>query len=106
MNLPSTIFNWLVLTGAGHLFLSWLLLVAVRHDERVRGELFGSIKTLILGPKAVRLKHLFARSVPVVLAESSSYIRNLFLVVRWSGWVSLLLLLACIASIAARVYSQ
>jgi hypothetical protein len=91
-----TFFNLFAIGALIHSIFSWLLLLAVRSDEKVRTELFGSIKTIVLGPKTMRLKHLFIRSVPEVVAQSSLDIRNLFWLARWSGRISFLFLLGTV----------
>ena len=97
MNLLRNAFSLLVIAAAFHTLLCWLLLFKVRRDESVRNEIFGSIKTLILGPKAMRLKHLFTRSLPTILELQPPAVRNIFLIAKWSGWGTAILLLVVIA---------
>jgi len=81
-----TCFSLLVLTAVVHTGLSWALLIAVRRDAAARTELFGSIKTLVLGPKALRLKHIFSRPLPAVrIAHWPRPHRLLALEMVWLG---------------------
>ncbi len=95
---PQTFCTLFVISALVHSLLSWWLLLAVRSDEKVRTELFGSIKTVVLGPKTMRIKHLFLRSVPEVVAKSSLDVRNLFWLARWAGRIALLFLLGVVAT--------
>jgi hypothetical protein len=97
MALLKSILSLLIIAAAIHTLLSWILLFKVRRNVPVRNEIFGSIKTLILGPKAMRLKHLFTRSIPNVIDLQPPAIRNVFLWAKWSGWVTMFLLLVAIA---------
>ena len=72
------------------------MLFKVRSNAPLRIEIFGSIKTLILGPKAMRLKHLISRSIPNVIDLQPPAVRNAFLRAKWSGWVTMILLFAVI----------
>jgi hypothetical protein len=91
-----TFFHLFAIGALIHSLFSWFLLLAVRSDEKIRTELFGSMKTVALGPKTMRLKHLFTRSAPEVVAQSSLNIRNLFWFARWSGRISFLFLLGTV----------
>ncbi len=55
MPIEKEIFSLIVAVIAVHSLASWWLLVLVRNDIEIRTELFGSFKTLVLGPKAIRL---------------------------------------------------
>ncbi len=81
-----TAFNLLVLIAFVHIGFSWLLLIKIRHNEKLRTEFFGSIKTLLLGPKSMRLKYLFWESAPNELYLQSTSTQMLFSLARWSGW--------------------
>ena len=92
-----TCFSLLVLTAVVHTGLSWALLIAVRRDAAARTELFGSIKTLVLGPKALRLKHIFSRSLPAVLESHTGPVRIAYSLSKWSGWVATAMLLVVVS---------
>lgn len=93
-------FGLLALLAVIHTGLSWALLVAIRNDRVAREEIFGSIKSLVLGPKTVRLKYLFTRSLPTVLAGHAGPVQLLYILARFTGWLATIVLLVVLALVA------
>lgn len=85
-------FNWFLVFAAAHTLLSWVLLLRIRQEVAVRTEIFGSIKTLILGPRTMRLKYLLWASSPMELKPLGTAIQNLFFLSVWSGRIAFVLL--------------
>lgn len=88
------IFTVFVMISLIHVACSWILLISVRNNVSVRTEIFGSIKTLFLGPKTIRLRHIFSFTEPAALNASRKSVRLQFLLAKWSGWLGIFLLLS------------
>ena len=79
-------FGALVALAIVHTSCSWALLLALRKDQAARIDLFGSVKTIVFGPKTIRLKHIFSQSLPQALELHSAFIRSIYSLAKWSGW--------------------
>ncbi|AYQ27086.1 MULTISPECIES: hypothetical protein [unclassified Polaromonas] len=86
-------FSWFFCFAVLHTLFSWILLLNIRNEVAIRTEIFGSIKTLILGPRTMRFKYFLWASAPAGIHLLGASIRNLFFLAAWSGRIAFVLLL-------------
>jgi len=86
-------FGWFFCFAVVHTVFSWILLLNIRNEIAIRTEIFGSIKTLILGPRTMRLKYFLWAPTPAGISSLSTSLRNVFFLAVWSGRIAFVLLL-------------
>jgi hypothetical protein len=90
-------FSWFIFFAAFHSLFSWVLLSRLWSQVALRTEIFGTVKTLVLGPKTVRLRYLLWASAPLALLDQRAAIQQTYFLSIWTGRIAGILLMIAFA---------
>jgi hypothetical protein len=88
-----TAFAWFIFFAAFHSLFSWLLLSRLWSQSELRTEIFGTVKTLVLGPKTVRLRYLVWAKPPLQLRDQQAGIQKIYHLSIWTARIAGILLM-------------